>query len=266
MVGLRCKPGMTSPYPQNWILLRGLGREAAHWGGFLSELQAAFPLASIHTLDLPGSGRFNRQASPANIQALVEAVRQQALAEDLLDPPCVLLGLSLGGMVAWQWLSQFPGDACAGVLINSSFASLSPFYRRLNWQSYPFMARIITASTDTERERRIVGLVSNLDEKARAEITRRWAEVRQQRPMSALNEMRQILAAARFKPALQAPSRPVLLLNSRGDRLVSSACSWAIHQQYGLPIFTHPTAGHDLPNDDGQWVVRQLQNWLMRSR
>jgi hypothetical protein len=84
--------------------------------------------------------------------------------------------------------------------------------------------------------------------------------------MSALNEIRQILAAARFKPNLQSPKQPVLLLNSLGDRLVSPACSLAIHQQYGLPICTHPTAGHDLPNDDGQWVVRQLQNWLTHSQ
>lgn len=257
---------MTDFYPQNWILLRGLGRETAHWGGFLSQLQEAFPLANIHALDLPGSGKLNQQDSPANIQALVEAVRQAAASENLFNPPCILLGLSLGGMVAWQWLLQFPNDACAAVLINSSFASLSPFYRRLNWQSYPYMAKIMTASTDAERERLIVSLVSNADEGTRAEITRRWADIRQQRPMSALNEIRQILAAARFKPNLQSPKQPVLLLNSLGDRLVSPACSLAIHQQYGLPICTHPTAGHDLPNDDGQWVVRQLQNWLTHSQ
>jgi hypothetical protein len=84
--------------------------------------------------------------------------------------------------------------------------------------------------------------------------------------MTALNEIRQILAAARFKPNLHSPNQPVLLLNSLGDRLVSPACSLAIHQRYGLPIYTHPTAGHDLPNDDGQWVVRHLQNWLTHSQ
>ena len=257
---------MTSPYPKSWILLRGLGREAAHWAGFIDQLQTAFPLADIHALDLPGSGRFHQQNSSASIQGLLEAVRRQAMAENLLDTPSVLLGLSLGGMVVWQWLAQFPEDACAGVLINTSFANLSPFYQRLNWQNYPHLARIIITANDAERERMIVDLVSNLDEQARVQITQRWAEIRQQRPMSALNELKQIWAAARFKPARTTPSRPLLLLNSRGDRLVSPACSFAIHREYGLPILTHPSAGHDLPNDDGPWVVRQLQNWLMHCR
>src|SRR5574343_231368 len=135
---------MTSGYPQNWILLRGLGRESAHWGKFVNQMQTAFPLASIHTLDLPGSGRFNQQPSPATITELVTAARRQAASENMLSSPCILLGLSLGGMVAWQWLSQFADDASGAVLINSSFASLSHFYQRLNWQSYLQMAKIIT--------------------------------------------------------------------------------------------------------------------------
>lgn len=253
---------MSSSYPQNWILLRGLGREAAHWGNFLNLLQDTFPSATIHTLDLPGSGKFNQQPSPASIAAMVEKVRQQAASENMLNQPCVLLGLSLGGMVAWQWLSQFPDDACAAVLINSSFASLSPFHRRLNWQSYPHMARIITARSTAERERLIVDLVSNQDEQSRAEISHQWTKLRQQRPMSALNEIKQIIAAARFNPSLQTPKQPVLLLSSLGDRLVSPKCSLAIQQQYRLPLFTHPSAGHDLPNDDGKWVIKQLKLWL----
>lgn len=255
---------MPNPYPQNWLLLRGLGREAGHWGRFLDLLQEAFPSATLHTLDLPGSGSLNQQTSPARIEKLVEAVRQQAASENLLSSPCLLLGLSLGGMVAWQWLTQYPEDARAAVLINISFASLSPFYRRLHWQSYAQILKIITAATDAERERLIVALVSNADAQTQTEIARRWTELRQQRPMSALNEIRQILAAARFKPNPQAPEQPVLLLNSLGDRLVSPTCSFAIQQQYGLPLFTHPTAGHDLPNDAGEWVVQQLKIWLDR--
>ena len=253
---------MNNSYPQNWILLRGLGREVAHWGNFVNLLQDAFPSASIHTLDLPGSGKFYQQPCPATIAAMVEKVRQQAASENMLNQPCVLLGLSLGGMVAWQWLSQFPDDACAAVLINSSFASLSPFHRRLNWQSYPHMARIITAHSAAECERLIVDLVSNQDEQSRAEISHQWTKLRRQRPMPAVNEIKQIIAAARFNPSLQTPKQQILLLNSLGDRLVSPKCSIAIQQHYQLPLFTHPSAGHDLPTDDGKWVIKQLKLWL----
>lgn len=248
--------------PKNWILLRGLGREAAHWGAFLEELQQAFPQANIHTLDLPGSGRLHHHTSPTQIEALLEVARQQALTEGMLNEPALLLGLSLGGMVAWQWLSQYPDDAIAAALINSSFASLNPFYRRLRWQSYWHLARIITAQSDAERERRILALVSNQGEQAREALTKQWTAIRQQRPMSASNEINQILAAARFKPKPQKPKQPVLVLNSLGDRLVSPDCSESISRHYHLPLSTHPSAGHDLPNDAAEWVIQHLHRWL----
>jgi pimeloyl-ACP methyl ester carboxylesterase len=248
--------------PNNWILLRGLGREAAHWGAFLDELQQTFPQATIHTLDLPGSGRLHRQTSPSQIEKLVDCARQQAESEGLLNQPAILLGLSLGGMVAWQWLFQYPQDVTAAVLINSSFASLNRFYQRLRWQSYSKLAGIITAQSDAERERRILALVSNQDEQARGVLTRQWTAIRQQRPMSASNEINQILAAARFKPKPEKPEQPVLLLNSLGDRLVSPDCSATISRHYHLPLLTHPSAGHDLPNDASEWVTQQLRIWL----
>ena len=253
---------MNNLTPQNWILIRGLGREAAHWGAFLQHLQQAFPLATLHTLDLPGSGRWHRQTSPCQIEALVDAARQQAAIEGMLEKPAILLGLSLGGMVAWQWLAQYPNDGCAAILINSSFASLSPFYQRLRWQSYWQMAGILTAQSDLKRERHIVSLVSNQDDDTQATMAHQWAEIRRQRPMSRQNEMSQILAAARFKPNPQRPQHPVLLLNSLGDRLVSPQCSEAIGKHYRLPLYTHPSAGHDLPTDASAWVIQHLQTWL----
>ena len=38
----------------NWLLLRGLAREAEHWGEFRTTLQSEFPSAHISTIDLPG--------------------------------------------------------------------------------------------------------------------------------------------------------------------------------------------------------------------
>ena len=38
-----------------WLLLRGLTREAGHWGRFPQQLQAALPGARILAIDLPGN-------------------------------------------------------------------------------------------------------------------------------------------------------------------------------------------------------------------
>lgn len=64
---------------QNWLLLRGLARESGHWGDFVSRLQREFPQATINTLDLPGTGRFNNLPSPNTIENIVKFTREQAL-------------------------------------------------------------------------------------------------------------------------------------------------------------------------------------------
>lgn len=55
---------------------------------------------------------------------------------------------------------------------------------------------------------------------------------------------------------------PVLLLAGQQDRLVNVKCSLALAQHWHCAIRVYPTAGHDLPLDDGDWVVRQIQEWL----
>jgi hypothetical protein len=34
-----------------------------------------------------------------------------------------------------------------------------------------------------------------------------------------------------------------------------------LHEKWGWPIERHPWAGHDLPWDDPQWVISQIDTW-----
>jgi len=225
-------------------------------------LQAAFPKAQIHTLDLPGTGRFHEQRSPNSIEAILAMTRQQALNDGVLQAPVTLLGLSLGGMVAWEWMRRHPEDVCASVLVNSSFAGVSPFYQRLRWQSYGKFLRVLAADSVYDEERAIVRLVSNRPDQDRLLTVQDWTKIHRQRPISFKNSFRQIRAAALYRPGAQGPNKPVLLLSGLGDRLVSPACSSAIQQKWQLQLRRHPTAGHDLPLDAGDWVLEQLKNWI----
>jgi pimeloyl-ACP methyl ester carboxylesterase len=252
---------MNKDIGHNWLLLRGLSRESAHWGDFVPLLRAAFPYAQVHTLDLPGTGRFHGQLSPCRIEDILTTTRDQAMRAGLLQKPVTLLALSLGGMVAWEWMRQYPQDVCAGVLINSSFASLSPFYRRLRRQSYRKFFQLLAANSAFDRELDIVRLVSNRCDQDRIMTAEIWTAIHQLRPVSLKNSWRQIRAAALYRPDNRNPNKPVLLLNSLGDRLVSPACSAAIQQKWNLELRSHPSAGHDLPLDAGEWVVDQLKNW-----
>ncbi len=247
---------------QNWLLLRGLARESAHWGDFVPLLQAAFPDAEVTTLDLPGTGRFHKEVSPRTIKAITDAVRRHVLDKGCLQQPVTILAISLGAMVAWEWMRNYPDDICGAGLINTSFADLSPFYHRLRWQSYGKFATLVMKRDVFDRESAILQLVSNHRDQD-AQISRAWENIQNQRPISHKNSLRQIIAAASYRPGDKKPGQPILLINGKDDRLVAPICSEAIHKKWNLEIRSHPWGGHDLTLDDGEWVALQLKDWVL---
>lgn len=252
---------MNDSLGKHWLLLRGLARESTHWGDFAGQLQDVFPNSRITLLDLPGTGCYFRKKSPCSIRGIVDSVRRDALDKGLLEKPVTLLGLSLGAMVAWEWLRRHPDEICGGALINTSFSDLSPFYQRLRRQSYRDFVKVALTRDALRRETRIVRLVSNRrDQEER--IIDDWKRIHEARPITTANALRQIFAATTYKSGGKKPIQPVLLLNGQGDRLVSPACSEAIHRKFQLELRRHPTAGHDLTLDDGEWVATQLQDWV----
>ncbi|MCK9620721.1 MAG: alpha/beta hydrolase [Methylobacter sp.] len=252
---------MNKALGQNWILLRGLARESGHWGDFIPLLQSAFPQARITMLDLPGTGCFYQQTSPSSIKTITDSIRRHALNNGLLQQPVTILALSLGAMVAWEWMRRYPEDICGAVLMNTSFADVSPFYQRLRWQSYrSFIALAMTRNLH-KRESGILQLTSNRRTQ-RKQLTNAWEKIQTERPINLKNSVRQMIAAASYRPGDIKPRQPVLLLNGLGDRLVAPACSESIHKKWQLELRRHLWAGHDLTLDDGAWVVSQLKDWL----
>ena len=257
---------MNKDLGQNWILLRGLARESEHWGGaFVPLLQSTFPEAKITTLDLPGTGYFYQDTSPNTIKEITSQLRQHAFDNGFIQQPITILALSLGAMVAWEWMRRYPEDISAGILINTSFADLSPFYHRLRWQNYKKLLGLIMASNIHTREARILQLVSNCSD-GNNKMGQAWEKIQNARPISFKNCWRQIKAAATYRPGNIKPIQSVFLLNSLGDRLVAPICSEAISKKWSFEIQLHPWAGHDLPLDDSDWVVSQLKIWVNKTR
>jgi len=246
---------------QNWILLRGLARESAHWGAFVPLLQSTFPDAQITLLDLPGTGCFHLETSPSAIKAITDQVRRHAVDKGCMQQPATILALSLGAMIAWEWMHNYPEDICAVTLMNTSFADLNPFYQRLRWQSYgKFIALAMTRDLHN-RESKILRLTSNRRNRDE-QIIQAWEKIQIEHPISLKNSLRQMIAAATYRPGDTKPKQPVLLLNGQGDRLVAPACSEAIHKKWNLDLHCRIGAGHDLTLDDGAWVALQLKEWV----
>lgn len=242
-----------------WIFLRGLTRASGHWGSFITLFEQALPGSRVVALDFPGNGQLSGRRSPTQVAGMVADCRTQ-LAQRKLQPPYRLLAMSLGAMVAVQWAQSYPQEVASNVLINTSMRPYNRFYQRLRPASYaPLLKLMLWGGTHEAWERTILRLTSN---QGRVDVLPDWVALRQANSVSRRNALAQLIAAARYHAPAQRPAVPTLLLVSEQDRLVASACSRALAQRWQCEWRQHPSAGHDLPLDDGPWVVEQVRDWL----
>lgn len=247
-----------------WILLRGLTRESGHWGRFPEQLRERLGGAAVVALDLPGNGALNHLVSPTRIEAITQHCREQVRVLGIA-PPYRLLAMSMGAMVALDWSGRAPQAIAGCVLINTSLRPFDPWHRRLRPATYPALLRLALGRGDAHAKERAVLRMTSHHPDASASVLDAWAEMRQRRPVSRLNALRQLCAAARFRPAGNPPEASLLVLGSLRDALVDVHCSTGLAQRWHADIALHPDAGHDLPLDDGAWVAEQVARWLRSS-
>ena len=235
---------------RQFILLRGLCREAGHWGELPELLQKSYPDAEVHCLNLPGSGDFYREMSPISLSDYASHLHAQVSQLQQADWRC-LISVSFGGMVSLQYRNQFPGQFDQFIIINSNHGALSPFWKRLQPRYYPLVLSLPFFAGLEEQLLRAVCNGAGLS----AEAVQKWKAIRAERPVSLRSFINQLLAAAAAKPELKPDQGDILILNSEHDRFVDSSCSRRLAQALGAPIQIHPNGGHDLPEDEPQWVL-----------
>ncbi|MDD5578219.1 MAG: alpha/beta hydrolase [Methylobacter sp.] len=240
------------------LLLRGLLREQRHWGGFVRQLQAEFPGREIITLDIPGNGLLYQEKSPCAIAGMTDRLRNQ-IPQKIQSSGLTLIALSMGGMIAIDWMIRHPAEVNNAVLINTSVRPFSPFYQRLRWQNY-FLVGKAFAMQRFEREQLILFLTSNLlTENTR--LLSDWVQWNKECPVSPANALRQLLATAKFS-VTERLRQPVLIVSSRLDRLVHHQCSIDLAKAWDVPFIEHPSAGHDLSLDDPAWLSHHIGSWM----
>ena len=246
---------------KHWVFLRGLGREARHWGDFPQRFAQTVPAENITLQDLAGNGVFHAQRSPTSVRAMVEFIRQQ-LADAKVKSPHQLVAMSLGAMVAIEWAAQYPAEVARLVLINTSMRPLSNSAERLRPQNWPALAAVaLRWSNAGFAERTIFRLTCNrVDTRTADEAT--WLEIRATAPVGAANLTRQLVAASRYRAPATEPLCPMLVLSSGADALVNPVCSHHLASSWQVAHRQHPWAGHDLPHDDAHWVGHQVAAWL----
>jgi len=245
----------------NWVFLRGLTREARHWGSFTGQFEAKLGLVHITALDLPGNGKFHAQISPLTVEGIVAFARQQLLDQGI-KPPYALLAMSLGGMVATCWAQCHPDEVSRLVLINTSMRPFSSITQRLRPANWLTLLALAWRWHDRQyAEHSIHRITCNQSAQRDADLMA-WQQIRRSAPVSSANALRQLVAAARFLCAPQTPRCPALVLSSKADRLVSPLCSTQLAAAWQVAHHIHPWAGHDLPHDDGSWVCEHVADWI----
>ncbi|MBL7664488.1 MAG: alpha/beta hydrolase [Bacteriovoracaceae bacterium] len=246
----------------NIFLLRGLIREAEHWKGLPEVLKLLFPQDKIFFLETPGTGKFYLNDSPLTVSKMVDSIRQQFLA--VPNEPSMLISISLGGMIAGEWVHRYPDDFKRAVIINASFKNVSPLWHRMKPNAILVTLKGLINQSLVSREKSIVDLVCN-NQGNKSEVLEQWIKIATQRPVSRANAIRQLVAAGTFSVNKKKPVSKVLVLASKGDRMVDYRCSEKIAKHWGAPLELHEWGGHSLAEDDPQWVASTIKKWAGQS-
>lgn len=238
---------------QTWILLRGLIRGCFHWHVFPEKLQQLRPKDRIICIDIPGNGDRFKESTPWSIQNIAKDI-QQEIHQLKIETPVHLISISMGAMVATKLAETIQQNCTSLHLINTSFSNLNPPWHRMRIGAVAGL--LPNLFSIKKREQAILKWTSNQEDIN--PYIHSWITEAYRTPLTLKNATAQLLGAARYKAPLSAPVKNSFVYGSAQDRLVSHRCSTSLANAWQVPIATHPTAGHDLPLDEPDWLLEKI--------
>lgn len=248
----------------SYLFLRGLTRNHMHWRR--RESYEDILGQKVYFLDPPGFGRNHKLTSPNSIQKITDYIKSVWDGIAVTDPDSkkVIVGLSLGGMIALDWMARHPQDWTGAVMINSSVSNLSWPWERIRPRNILIAPKYFLSVSAKAIEEVIFEATCNTTDKKEA-IIKNWTEIRKNYPYSKLSAFNQLFAASRFvAPEIEKIKAPALILTGKKDRLVSYKCSVAIAQKYNFEIKYSEKSGHDMAVDDDLWMLQQIKEFTSK--
>jgi pimeloyl-[acyl-carrier protein] methyl ester esterase len=232
------------------LFLRGLTREIRHWNGFPERFEKKTGIPVI-SMDLPGAGTHAHLTSPRKIEGYIEFLRAQITPGEKI----LLVGISMGGMIALKWAELYPDEVHSVYAINCSCKNLSKSKERFNLSKWKTILKILLTSDIQMKERLTLEITTNLLSSAEFEvITQNFMRIQQKAPVSKMSAINQLLAARGFQ--IHGPINvPVTIITGSGDQLVDTQCSLKLAELLKAKLEVHPYAGHDLALDDPSWLL-----------
>lgn len=242
---------------QRWIFLRGLTRGNIHWGNFPQVFSEKSSAVETEYLEIPGNGKSFEETTPLSPELVVEYLRSKSNFYHK-NQTYHLCGISLGGMIALKWAEMYPKEVLSVTTINSSLAQGSFFYQRLRPKNYLNILFHLFFSGATIQEKIILQITSNRSLINSERYLESFSEFSTKHPVSKMNFFRQLILATKIK--IKNANVPLTVISSTNDRLVNSSCSKIIANRFSAKEVIHPTAGHDLPLDEPEWLSETLVN------
>lgn len=239
-----------------WIFIRGLTRGNGHWGDFPEKFQNNIPNCEFELLEIPGNGTRFDDETPLYPEMAITQIRQ---GSKLLQKSksVNICGVSLGGMIAMKWAELYPNEVHSLVVINASLSQFSNFYERLRPGNYFNFIKASVSPNNRKREKNILAMTSNNQRRADIFLDE-FTKFSTQFPFQFKNLIKQLILAKRI--TLKFPILvPIKVICSENDRLVHKNCSFALSKALSINPIVHPTAGHDLPLDDPDWLIQQFK-------
>ncbi|MBM4374990.1 MAG: alpha/beta fold hydrolase [Deltaproteobacteria bacterium] len=197
------------------VLIRGLGRNALHWGELVSRLERSFYLLLF---DNRGVGRSDRVARPFSVTDLADDVAEVMDAAKVARAH--VLGTSLGGMVAMRFAIEHGPRLDRLVLV-----STTPGGRAAAPPKARAFARMAIARLGSLRDAMRTDARFVLGESfagTHPAVLDEWQDIAERYPVSRRALVFQALAARLHDASreLDAITAPTLVLSCRDDKLV----------------------------------------------
>lgn len=240
----------------NVLFIRGLTRETRHWRGLPEKYQTKYPEHKVYSIDLPGAGEFCEMTSPRKLDDYVEFLRKEIQSRSILGK-VVLIGISMGGMIGLRFAELYPEEIEKVFVINASAGNLSSYSERFNLKELKTLLKIFTTKDLPLKEEMTLKLTTE-HFKVTKDVVDEFVAIQHSAPVKPLSGINQLWAASRFK-ITKPLSVPVVIISGLKDRLVAPKCPKKLSEILKAKLVTHPSAGHDLPLDEPDWLLSELR-------
>lgn len=242
------------------VFLHGWGLHGGIWAETAAALAGAGPVAQP---DLPGYGG---QPAPAPYDAASLAERLAADFAATRPGPLVLVGWSMGGMVALAWAARFPEQVRGLVLVGAS-----PVFRnRADWPHGLTEAALAGFADDLARDHRatllrFLALQARGGESARAVIARLRGTVfaRGEPDRAVLAAGLRLLAGVDLRAEVARVHCPSLVVHGGHDSLCPPAAGrWLAERLGDARLALHPHAAHAPFLSHPDWFHAVVRDFL----